>query len=221
MPPGETAPTKYRDHLRGNLTWRAGEIEVAVPEREDALGGRRVVAPDVSPPGLARVGKTAVELNGCQESRIEDVAILVVVAAAISALPLAGRQAVWALDVFAVTPFQYRVQAHRVEGEEFVQLRPPAQPCSAVGRASQIDLRRLPALQAAEYPCARVIDGSGRIGEIENCLLDPRLRRQPRWMPGLACPCRIVNDQPGRLRCAPLGRHGYLHEVAGLVRQPG
>jgi hypothetical protein len=221
MPPGETAPTKYRDHLRGDLAWRAGEIEVAVPEREDAIGGRRIVAPDVLPPGLAWVGKTAVELNRREESRIEHVAILVVVAAAISALPLAGGQAVWMLDVFAVTPFQYRVQAGRVECQEFAQLRPPAQPCSAVGRASQVDLRRLPALQPAEDPRARVIDSSSRIGEIENCLLDPRLRRQPRRMAGLACPCRIVDDQPWRLRCAPLGRHGYLHEVAGLVRQPG
>ena len=221
MTPGETAPTEHRDHLRGSLAWRAGEIEVAVSESEDAIGGRRVVAPDVLPPGLAWVGKNAVELNGCQESRIEHVAILVVVGAAISALPLAGRQAMRTLDVFVVTPFQYRVQPSGVEGQEFAEFRPPAQPCSAVDRASQVDLRRLPALQAAEYPSGRVIDGSGRIGEIENCLLDPRLRRQPGRMAGLACAGRIVNDEPGCLGCAPLCRDRYMHEVAGPVRQPG
>jgi len=52
------------------------------------------------------VGKTVVELNGRQESRIEHVAILVIVAAAISALPLADRQSMWTLDVFVVTPLQ-------------------------------------------------------------------------------------------------------------------
>ena len=187
MAAGETTPAKHRGHLRGNLAWHAGEIYVAVPEREDAVGGRRVIAPDVLPPGLAWVGETAVEFNGCQESRIEDVAILVVVAAAISALPLAGRQSMRTFDVFVVTPFQYRVQASGVEGQQFAEFCPPAQPGSAVDRASKVDLRCLPALQAAEYPRARVIDGSSRAGEVENCLLHPRLRRQPGRMPGLGC----------------------------------
>ena len=221
MPPGETALTEYRDHLRGNLAWCAGEIEVAVAEREDAIRRRRVVAPDVFPPGLAGVGKTAVELNGCQESRIEHVAILVVVAAAISALPLAGRQSMWKLDVFVVTAFQYRVQASRVEGQEFAEFGPPADLGSAVGCARQVELCRLSALQAAEYPRARIIDGSSGIGEIENRLLDSRLRRQPGGMTGLRCPGRIVNDEPGRLRRTSLGWHGYVDEVAGLVGQPG
>jgi len=75
-------------------------------ERDDPIRRRRVVASDVLPPGLAGVGKTAVELNGRQESRIEHVAILVMVAAAISALPLADRQSMWTLDVFVVSPFQ-------------------------------------------------------------------------------------------------------------------
>jgi hypothetical protein len=219
VPPGETAPTEYRDHLRGNLAWCAGETEVAVAEREDAIGRRRVVAPDVFPPGLARVGKTAVEFNGCQESRVEHVAILVVVAAAISALPLARRQAMWTLDVFVVTPFQYRVQASGVEGQELAEFRPPAHPCPAVDCASQVDLCRLPALQAAEYPRTRVIDGSSRIGEIENCLLDPRLWRQPGRMTGLAYPGRMVNDEPAHLRGPSLDWHGHVNEVADLVRQ--
>lgn len=199
MTTGETAPTEYREHLRGSLAWRAGEIEVAVAEREDAIRRRRVVAADVLPPSLAWVGKAAVELNGCQVSRIEHVAILVVVAAAISVLPLARRQAMRTFDVFVVTPLQYRVQASGVEGQEFAEFRPPAHPRSPADRASKVGLRGLPALQAAEYPRARVIEGSSRIGEIENCLLDSRLWRQPGRMTGLACPRRVVNDQPRRL----------------------
>jgi len=221
MAPGETTSAEYGGHLRGNLAWRAGEIEVAVSEREDAVSGRRVVAPDVFPPGLVWMSQTAVELNGCQERRVEHVAILTVVAAAISALPLGGRQAMWTLDVFVVAPFQYRVQASGVEGQELAECRPPAHPCSAVDRARQVYLRRLPALQAAEYPRACVIDGPSGIAEIENCLLDPRLRRQPGRMAGLACPGRIVNDEPARLRGPSVDWHGHVNEVADLVRQPG
>jgi hypothetical protein len=107
MPPSETAPAQYRDHLRGNLAWCSGEVQVAVAQRQDAVRRRCVVAPDVFPPSLCWVGNAAIQLNGRQESRIKHVAILVVVVAAISALPLAGRQAMWSLDVFVVTPFQY------------------------------------------------------------------------------------------------------------------
>jgi hypothetical protein len=82
------------------------------------------------------VRKPAVEFYGCQESRIEDVAIFVVVAAAISALPLAGRQSMRTLDVFVVAPFQNRVQARGVECQEFAELGSPAHPCSAFDRAS-------------------------------------------------------------------------------------
>jgi hypothetical protein len=117
MPPGETAPAEYLGYLRGYLAWCDGEIEVAVAQCEDAICCRRVVAPYVLPPGLARVGESAVEFNGRQESRIEHIAILVVVATAIPALPLAGRQSVWALDVFAVSALQNRVQAGGVEGQ--------------------------------------------------------------------------------------------------------
>jgi hypothetical protein len=91
MPPDEAAPTEYRDHLRGSLAWCDGEIEVAIAEREDAIRRRRVVASDVFPPGLVWVGKPAVEFHSGQVGRIEHIAILVVVAAAISALSLAGR----------------------------------------------------------------------------------------------------------------------------------
>jgi len=82
------------------------------------------------------VGEAAVELYGRQESRIEDVAILVVVAAAVSALPLAGWQSMWALDVFVVTTFQNRVQARGIKRQQFAELRSPAHPCSALGRPS-------------------------------------------------------------------------------------
>jgi hypothetical protein len=220
MPTGETAPTEYRYHLRGNLAWRAGETEVAVAERQDAVGGRRVVAPDVLPPSLVWVGKLAVELYRRQESRIEDVAILVVVAAAISVLPLADWQTMRTFDIFVVSPFQNRMQARRVEGQQFAELWPPAHPGSLPDRASQVGLCCLPALQAAEDPRTRVIDGSGRIGEIENCLLDPRLRRQPGRMTGIACPGRIVDDEPAHLRGPSLDWHGHVNEVADLVRQP-
>jgi hypothetical protein len=82
------------------------------------------------------VCESAVDLDGRQESRIKDVAILVVVAAAISALPLAGRQSMWALDVFVVSPFQNRVQAGGVERQQFAEFGPPAHPGSALDRAS-------------------------------------------------------------------------------------
>jgi hypothetical protein len=136
MPPGETTPAEYREHLGGNLAWCDGEIEVAVAEREDAIRRRRVVAPDVLPPSLAWVGKLAVELYRRQESRIEDVAILVVVAAPISALPLAGRKSMRTFDVFVVSPFQNRMQARRVERQQFAELWPPAHPGSVLDRAS-------------------------------------------------------------------------------------
>jgi hypothetical protein len=78
------------------------------------------------------VCKSPIELDGRQESRIEDVAILIVVAAAIPALSLAGRQSMWTLDVFVVPPFQNRVQAGGVERQQFAELGPPAHPRPAV-----------------------------------------------------------------------------------------
>jgi hypothetical protein len=125
------------------------------------------------------------------------------------------------LDVFVVAAFQNRMQAGGVEGQQFAQFGPPAHLGSPVDRASQVCLRGLPALQAAEYPRACIVESPSRINEIENCLLDPRLRRQPRRMTGRACPGRIVNDEPGCLRGPPLGWHGDVDEVTGLVRQPG
>jgi hypothetical protein len=91
MPAGETAPAEYRDHLRSRIARGSRQIKVAIAERADTIRRRRVVAPDILPPGLAGMSKPAVQLNGRQVSRIEHVAILVVVDAAISALPLAGR----------------------------------------------------------------------------------------------------------------------------------
>ena len=82
------------------------------------------------------MGKSAVELYGCQESRIEHVAILVVVAAAIPALPLAGRQSMRTLDVFVIAPFQNRVQARGIKCQDFAELGSPAYLCSALDRAS-------------------------------------------------------------------------------------
>jgi len=82
------------------------------------------------------VRKSAVELYCRQESRVEHVAILVVVAAAISALPLAGRQSMRALDILVVSPFQNRVQARGVECQQFAELGSPAYPCPALDRAS-------------------------------------------------------------------------------------
>ena len=117
MPSAESALTEYRGHLRRYLAWGNRQIQVAIAERVDPVRRRRVVATDVFPPGLGRVGKPAIEFYGRQESLIEDVAILVVIATAISALPLADRQSMWTLDVFAVSPFQNRVQARRVEGQ--------------------------------------------------------------------------------------------------------
>ena len=221
MPAGETAPAKYRGHLRSCHARGGRQIKVAIAERADPIRRRSVIAPDVFPPGLVGMSKPAVQLNSRQVCRIEHVAILVVVAAAISALPLAGRQPMWTLDVLVVSPFQNRVQAGGVEGQQFGEFGPPAHFGSAVDGARQVDLRRLPALQAAEYPCARIIDRSGRIGEIENRLLDSRLRWQPGRMTGLACAGRIVNHEPGRLRRPSFGWHSHVDEVTDLVGQPG
>jgi hypothetical protein len=135
MPAGESAPAEYSDYLRSNLAWCGGEIEVAVAEREVAIRCRRVVAPYVLPPVLTRVGKTAVEFNSCPEGRIEHVAVLVVVAAAISALAFARRQPVRTFDVFVVPALQNRVQASRIECQQFAELRPPAHLGSAVDGA--------------------------------------------------------------------------------------
>lgn len=115
MPASETAPTEHRGHLCSYLAWGNRQIKVAIAERADPIRRRRVIAPDVLPPCLAGMGKLAVQLHGRQVSRIEHVAVLVVVAAAISALPLADRQAVWPLDVFVVSPLQNRMQAGGVE----------------------------------------------------------------------------------------------------------
>jgi hypothetical protein len=166
MPAGKTAPTEYLGHLRGYLAWSDRQIKVAITERVDPVRRRRVVTPDVLPPGLARMGKPAVELNGRQVGPVEHVAILVVVAAAISALPLAHRQSVWTLDVFVVSPFQNRVQAGSVEAQQSGEFGSPAHLGPAVDGARQIGLCCLPALQAPEYPCARIIHSPSRIGEI-------------------------------------------------------
>ncbi|HUB43044.1 MAG TPA: hypothetical protein VMA72_29675 [Streptosporangiaceae bacterium] len=221
MPAGETAPAEYRDHLRSCLARGCRQIKVAIAERADSIGSRRVVPPDVLPPALAGMGKPAVQLNGRQVSRVEDIAVLVVVAAAISALSFAGWQAVRTLDVFVVSPFQNRVQAGRIEGQQFGEFRPPAQLDSALDCARQVQLRGLPALQAAEYPGARIIDRSSRISKIENRLLDPRLRWQPGRMTGLRRPGRVVNDEPGCLRGPSVAGHGHVDEVTDLVDQPG
>ena len=117
MPAGEPAPAEYREHLRSRIARGGCQIKVAIAERADPVCCRRVVAPDVFPPGLAGMGQPAVQLNGRQVSRIEHVAILVVVLAAICALPLAGRKSMWTLDVFVVPPLQNRVQAGGVECE--------------------------------------------------------------------------------------------------------
>jgi hypothetical protein len=115
MPAGVTALAEYRGHLRSYLARGHREIKVAIAERADPIHRRRVIAPDVLPPGFAGMGKPAVQLNGRQVSRIEHIAVLVVVGAAISALPLTDRQPVWTLDVFVVSPLQNRVQAGGVE----------------------------------------------------------------------------------------------------------
>src|SRR5215472_637801 len=115
MASGEAAAAEYRRHLRCYLAWVDRQIEVAIAQREDPIRHRRIVAPDVLPPGLARMREPPVEFDGGLVSFIEHVAVLVVAASAISALALAGRQSMRSFDASVIAALQDRVQASGVE----------------------------------------------------------------------------------------------------------
>jgi phosphoglycolate phosphatase-like HAD superfamily hydrolase len=185
--PERATPPPLSQRLRYLRRRRAGvprDLVPVVPQRRAAVGDGIVVAAPVPAALVFGVCLLAVELDD------QPVVRVVAVAEAAAAVRLGERdlspggwQPVRALNVPVVTELQQRVRAARRRGNDLVELPPPAELPASAQRPAQRALGGEPPPERTGHPGDHVVERLGRVHEVDDRLLDQRVRRHPARKP--------------------------------------
>jgi len=148
-----------------------------VSQRRSTVGRGGIVPARVYPASFIGVGLFPVQFNYETE--------FLVAAVAESPAPvrfherdlmLGNGQTVRALDVTVITEFEHRMRASRRSGDDFVELAPPAEFLADVHRGAKWPFTGESSPEGAGYPSADMVQVTGHVHEVENCLLHKGVR---------------------------------------------
>jgi phosphoglycolate phosphatase len=172
---------RYLGRRRARL---AGDLVPVVPQRRAAPGRGVVVASSVTAALVFGVRLLAVEFHH------QAVPLVVAVAEAAAAvrldernLPPGFRQPVRPLDVPVVAELQHRMRAARRSRDDLVEPVSPAELLAGAQRPSQRPFAGKALPEAGGHPADHVVEGRGRGGQIDNGVLNQRVRNNPARKP--------------------------------------
>ena len=178
-------------YLRRGRTGVPRDLVPVVPQRRAAPGRGLVVASSVTTALVLGVSVPAVELDDQPVLRVVPVAEA---AAAVRLgeryLALGGGQPVRALDVPVVAELQHRMRAAGRGGDDLVESVSPAEFLARAQRPAQRPFAGEAAPECAGHPADHVVESLGLVHEVDDRLLDQRVRydpaRKPRPAVGMA-----------------------------------
>lgn len=197
------------------------DIEPAVPQRDQAVSGRRVVAPDVAPARVAGMRSPAVKLDHHQVRLVEHVPVLAPATPSHPDLPGHPRQAVPTLHVVQVAVLKPGQCSGHIGGQRPEHLGAPAQPGPPSDCCLQPGRRAEPAAKRPGQPAVRDLEARCAVDQVEHRLLDLGLRRAGHRVHGLRGTHRHMHDDARNLGDPAVRRDGDVHRVVAWLTDPG
>jgi hypothetical protein len=128
-------------------------------------------------------------------------------------LTLRGGQSVRVLHIPVVTEFEHGMRAARRSGEDFVELRSPAEFLTVAHRGSQRSLTSEPLPERTGYPSARFVSVTGNVHQVDDGFLGEGARdntaREARCRIGHG---RDMNDQTASCSDPPAGGNRDVYQ---------
>jgi phosphoglycolate phosphatase len=208
--------------LRRRAAGSAGNVVPVVAQRRAAAGRGVVVAAAVLAAPFRGVRLPAVQLDD------QPVCAVVPVAEAAAAVGLGERhltgcpgQPVRALDVAVVTELEQRVRSPGRRDDHLVELPAPAKLPARAQRRPQRPLPRQPPPERGSHPPAGLIEAARGFDEVDDRLLDERVRHHPPRKPRLEIKVRgQVYFHSVRRADPPVRRYGHVNEPRLAFGEP-